>query len=132
MAKIKVILEVDLDQLKQTRIEAIGKREAKKESLSESISQELGWVNASGISVDSVEEVSEDKEILNLLNGAISNDEDGDDVAIIEFLRGADEDTLDEFAHGHEFEHNGKTIEISMWEPLDHFTLRQLSDHVGL
>jgi hypothetical protein len=133
MAKVKVVLEVDIEALRKTRAEAIGEEDAKNESLSEAISQELGWVNQSGISVDSVEEQDEESELLKALNDSISNDEHGDDKEILNFLRNATEEQLDEQAHGYEFEvFPGETIEIIMWQPFDHFTLRMLAEHIGL
>lgn len=60
----------------------------------------------------------------------IGNDER--DKAIVEFLRNADENTLNEMAHGFEFTHEGRTIEIIMWENCDHFTLRSLAKYIGV
>lgn len=59
-------------------------------------------------------------------------DSDEDDKAIVEFLLEADDDVLDESAHGFEFHKDGKVIEIIMWEPLEHYTLRQLADAIGM
>jgi hypothetical protein len=87
-----------------------------------------------GITVESIQEKSPDENIINSLrevtcpsDGIESNEE------IIEFLRGADEKTLDENAHGFEFkDKGGNTIEIIMWENCDHFTLRNLYEHIGI
>jgi hypothetical protein len=136
MAKFRAILEIDEEQLKQTRIEAIGEEEAKNESLEEAVSQELGWVNQSGISLYSIKAEDEDQRILDSLAEITCPDGDDNsierDKAIIAYLRNADEKTLDEMAHGHEFELDGKKYEIVMWENCDHFTLRSLCKHIGL
>lgn len=61
------------------------------------------------------------------------NDGEQNNEEIIEFLREANENTLDEQAHGFEFkDKTGKTIEIIMWENCDHFTLRNLYEHIGI
>ena len=52
MAKFIVEIEVDEDQLRKARDEAGGDEN---EEITEAIQQELGWVNASGISVNSIE-----------------------------------------------------------------------------
>jgi hypothetical protein len=59
-------------------------------------------------------------------------DSDEDDKAIVEFLLEADDDVLDEPAHGFEFHKDGKVIEIIVWEPIEHYTLRQLSEAIGM
>lgn len=134
MAKVKVVLEVDIETLRKVREENIGEEDAKNESLEEAISQELGWVNQSGISVDSIQEVDPDESIINSLREiTCPNDGKESNKEIIEFLRGADEKTLDEQAHGFEFkDKNGNVIEIIMWENCDHFSLRTLAEHIGV
>lgn len=92
------------------------------------------WVLASAVRLfnEKTAELPE-QEILQALNNSISNDEFGDDKHILNFLRNADEKTLDEMAHGYEFEpFKGALIEIVMWQPLESFTLRQLASHIGL
>lgn len=76
---------------------------------------------------------SEEKRLINNLSNCISNNDGIEtDRAIIEFLRNADEDTLDEMAHGYEFELGGNKYEIIMWQPLEHFSLRELSEQIDL
>jgi len=132
MAKFTVVLNVDTDQLLTTRIDAIGKKAAKAESLEEALSQELGWVNQSGISLESVVKDHPDKDILKRLADAISNDDEGADEAIVAFLRRASGKTLHKNAHGFVFKHKGKPYEIIMWQPLEHYTLQMLAEYIGL
>lgn len=74
-----------------------------------------------------------DKDILYRLGEAICNDEVGEDEAIVAFLRRIKNDkTWNKQANGHKFTHQGKQIEITMWEPLDHFTLQMLAEHIGV
>jgi hypothetical protein len=129
MAKFKVILNVDEEQLRNIRTEAIGEEEANAESLESAVTAELGWVEQSGISLEAIEDQDAEQGLIDSLLEKIS---DGDPKAIIAYLRSANEDTLDEMAHGHEFEHEGKMEEIVMWQPLEHFTLRQLAESIGL
>lgn len=56
MAKYTVIINVDEEQLRKIREENVGEEEAKDESIEFAIEQEMGWVNQSGISVESVNE----------------------------------------------------------------------------
>jgi hypothetical protein len=123
MAKFKVILNVDEEQLRNIRTEANA------ESLESAVTAELGWVEQSGISLEAIEDQDAEQGLIDSLLEKIS---DGDPKAIIAYLRSANEDTLDEMAHGHEFEHEGKMEEIVMWQPLEHFTLRQLAESIGL
>lgn len=90
------------------------------------------WVLVSAVKFFN-DKIDPEQEMLDILNNSISNDEYGDDKLILEFLRNADEKTLDENAHGYEFEaYAGCNIEIIMWQPLEYFTLRQLASHIGL
>lgn len=84
-------------------------------------------------SVEFFNKKQEDEQYVNRIGNFISSSEVEEDRAIVKFLQEADEDVLSEFAHGFEF-HDGKgnVIEISMWEPLEHFTLRQLAEAIGL
>ena len=66
------------------------------------------------------------------ISEVISNTSEGDDDAILSFLCNAKEETLNEMANGYEFEHKGEIIEIIMWQPVEHWTLRQLAQHVGI
>ena len=91
------------------------------------------WVLASAVRFFNEKVNDPEKKILEMLSHAISNDEFGDDKHIVEFLRNADEKTLDKQAHGYEFEaYAGCNVEIIMWEPLEHYTLRMLYEHIGL
>ena len=81
--------------------------------------------------IDATVEFMSAQKIIDSLLQSTSGDVDDAEV-IIDFLRKANEKTLDEQAHGFEFEHNGKIIEIIMWQPLEDFTLRQLAEHIGL
>lgn len=93
------------------------------------------WVIASAVKFfnDRIPKPDPEQKTLEILNNSISNDEHGDDKHILEFLRNADEEVLNENAHGYEFEaYPGCNIEISMWQPIEHWTLRMLKDHIGL
>lgn len=91
------------------------------------------WVIDSAVKFFNEKVFDPEKEMLEILNNSISNDEFGDDKAILEFLRDADDNVLDQNAHGYEFEpFEGALIEITMWQPLEHFTLRMLKEHIGL
>jgi len=87
-----------------------------------------------GVEYESIQEINPDENIIRMLqevtcpnDGVQSNEE------IIEFLRTADFETLEEQAHGFEFkDKTGKTIEIIMWENCDHWTLRSLYKHIGI
>lgn len=133
MAKVKVILNVDEEQLRNVRAENGGSSE---ESLVEAITQEFGWLNQSGISLEAIVNEDEEQDILTRLGEITSPDGSDDsierDKAIVEYLRNVDTEKLDEHANGHEFELNGKNYEIVMWENCDHFTLGQLIEHIGL
>lgn len=85
--------------------------------------------------IDSKNAQIPEKKILQTLRNSISGSdlEYEDDKAIVEFLRNANEKTLDKMADGYKIElFKGYKIEISMWQPLEHFTLRMLKEHIGL
>jgi hypothetical protein len=83
-----------------------------------------------GIKNPTVEPYNPDEESIKRLGEVISNDEAEDDEAIIAFLRRAKGNTLYKSAHGHEFKHKGRTVEIIMWEPCENWTIGQLVKHV--
>jgi hypothetical protein len=58
MAKFTLVIDVDIDELKKARAEA---GHGRRETICDAIEQELGWVNASGISVQSIEKFKEKK-----------------------------------------------------------------------
>lgn len=84
-------------------------------------------------SVDFFNNQKEENQYVERIGNFISSSTQEEDAAIVKFLQEADEETLDQSAHGCEF-HDGKgnVVEISMWEPLEHFTLRQLAEAIGL
>lgn len=95
------------------------------------LQKELGKL---GLTVESVHEINPDENIIRMLqevtcpNDGVQNNEE-----IIEFLRNADFETLEEQAHGFEFkDKDGKLVEIIMWENCDHWTLRSLYRHIGI
>lgn len=59
MAKFMVIINVDEEDLKDARAESISEEDAENESIEFAIEQEMGWVNQSGISVQSIERIVE-------------------------------------------------------------------------
>jgi len=124
-----------MKKVKLTELKKFIKSEAKR--LNSDLEDVPQWVLASAVKFfnDRIPKPDPEQGMLEILRNSISNDdlELGDDKHIIEFLRNADEAVLEEDAHGYEFEaYPGCNIEISMWQPIEHWNLRMLKEHIGL
>jgi hypothetical protein len=135
MAKVKVILEIDIELLQNARREA-GIEELEEESLIFAIEQELGWVGASGISVREIQEMTAESEICDLLGQYLSTEvEHFPKVisALTKALKNAPDAMVDDvvFDIGNDEEREEETI--SMWEPLEYkYTVEKFCELVGI
>lgn len=135
MTKVKVTLNIDLDLLRKARKEA-GIINPRKEPLTEAIEQELGWVNASGISVASIKEVSKESEIEEALGQYLSTESEHFPkviAALKKALRKSPDKMVDDVEFDIGSDDEVEMTSISMWEPLEYkYTVKNFCKMIGL
>ena len=76
-------------------------------------------------------EIKAHRELVRRLQEVVSMEDAEDIDAVVEYLENVPDDKLNESAHGFEFEHNGRTVEIIMWQPVENWTIGQLNEHLN-
>lgn len=129
--KVTVILDVDKETLKEVRKQA-GFRG---ESLDEQISQELGWVEASGISVDSIEIIkplTKMQIIGKHFDAYLAGSDDISYTKIHAALKKALKENPDGMADHVKVLHKGERVTIDLIEDMQYTTVKRFCELCGI